>query len=50
MCKFTLILFFLYLVIYSFSTHLEDEKREWMIVVVREKRELILKIKKKMIF
>ena len=26
--KFTLILFFLYLVVYSFSTHLDDEKRE----------------------
>ena len=36
----------MYLVVYSFFIYLEDEGCEWMMVVVCEVREIILKIKK----
>lgn len=37
-CKFKLILFILFLIVYSFSMHFEDEGRKWMVVIVCEKK------------
>ena len=41
-----MILFILHLVVYSFFIYLENERREWMVVVVCEKRETIKKKRK----
>ena len=39
-------LFILHLVIYSFFTCLEDERRKWMVFFVCDERKTIKKIKK----
>jgi len=44
--KFTLTLFILHLVVYSFFSYLKYERKELMVVVVCEEREIIKKIKK----
>ena len=38
-----MILFILHLIVYSFFIYLENERRDWMVVVVCEKRETIKK-------
>ena len=45
-----LTLFILHLVFYSFLKYFEDERREWLIVVMCEERETIKKIMEIYIF
>ena len=44
--KFTMTLFILHLIVNSVFMYLEDEKREWTVVIVYKERETIKKIKK----
>jgi len=45
-----LIVFILHLVVYSFFMYSKDEEKEWMMVVMCEKRETIKKLKKNWYF
>ena len=49
MCKFTLTLFTLHMVFYSFFMYPEVERRKWMVVIVCDERETFF-FKKKLIF
>ena len=48
--KIILALFILHLTFYSFFTYVDNEIREWMMIVICKKREIITKIKKILYF
>ena len=50
MCKFTLTLFTLHIVFYSFFMYPEVERRKWMMVIICDEKETIKTIKKNWYF